>query len=236
MHYFQTLDRDNGHITFFDGLANGENYNLYFKGWPTGEGEQTMTISHVSSASTQVITSTGEFDFDDENLKTSGEFTDGSNGVTASEAEDAHDHISNDGSDHSFIDQSVVIGATPTFGDIKGETKCWDFTLINPNAAHDIDAQFPIAYVKSALTITKIEVALNTTSQDVAGDLKYADDLNAFTNAATINDFDTSSGVRSDTSISSGTVAINKWIYIDFDSQPHADITWMSLHIEWDYD
>ena len=134
------------------------------------------------------------------------------------------------------VHQSVVSGATPTFGDIKGETKCWDVTITDPNGFYDIDTQIPVALVKSAMTITKIQVSLNATGNQVAGDLKWADDLTAFTGATVINDFDTTSGVRTDTSITSGSVAAGKWIYLQFDSQPNAAITWMTIHIEWDID
>jgi hypothetical protein len=39
----------------------------------------------------------------------------GSNEVTVSEIDDAHDHISADGSEHTFIDQDVTSGSAPTF-------------------------------------------------------------------------------------------------------------------------
>jgi len=41
--------------------------------------------------------------------------TDGSNSVTVSQIDDAHDHISTDGSSHTFIDQDVTSGSSPTF-------------------------------------------------------------------------------------------------------------------------
>jgi len=139
------------------------------------------------------------------------------------------------GADHSYIDQDVTSGSTPTFGDIKGETKSYDVTVLNPNAAYDLDTQIPVGLVKSNMIVTKIQVSLNTTAQEVTGDLKWADNLTAFTGATLINDFDTTSGVRTDTSITAGSVAAGKWLYLQFDAQPHADITWMTIHIEWDY-
>lgn len=136
-----------------------------------------------------------------------------------------------------LVNGNRAMTGSPTIAyDIKGETKCWDVTITNPNGFYNLDTQIPVALVKSALTITKIQVSLNTTAQQVAGDLKYADDLTAFTNPVVINDFDTTSGVRTDTSITSGAVASGKWIYLQFDSQPNSAITWMIIHIEWDYD
>jgi hypothetical protein len=135
-----------------------------------------------------------------------------------------------------YIDQSVVSGATPTFGDIKGETKVTSVTIMNPSGAYTLDTQIPIMRAKSALTVTAIYVTLNTTSYEVAGDLKWADNLTSFTNATVINDFDTTSGVRTDTSISSGSVASGKEVYLQFDSQPNVAVTFMKIDIHWDID
>ena len=43
----------------------------------------------------------------------------GLDSTTSSNINDAFDHISNDGSDHSFINQAVLITSTPNFGGIK---------------------------------------------------------------------------------------------------------------------
>jgi len=153
------------------------------------------------------------------------DITDGTATFTVAEAEATID----------FVDQDVTSGSNPTFGDIKGETKSYDITILNPNGAYDNDTQVPIALVKSNMTITKLDVSLNATGNQVAGDVKWASDLTAFTGATLINDFDTTSGVRTDSSITAGAVAAGKWLYLQFDSQPHADITFMTVHIEWDY-
>jgi hypothetical protein len=42
--------------------------------------------------------------------------------VTVSEMEDAHNHISNNGSDHSYIDQDLQTSASPTFNDLTVST------------------------------------------------------------------------------------------------------------------
>lgn len=129
----------------------------------------------------------------------------------------------------------TVQKALDTLDNLDLKTRCWDITITSPSAYYAIDTQIPVALVKSNLTITKIQVSNNTTAQEVAGDLKYADDLTSFTNPVVINDFDTTSGVRTDTSITSASVAAGKWIYLQFDSQPNAAITWTTIHIEWNY-
>jgi hypothetical protein len=133
---------------------------------------------------------------------------------------------------------SGTLGAAnfKTSGLMKDMTQCWDFDVFNPNIVYNIDTQVFLLYTKSALTITKLRVELNTSAQEVAGDLKYADDFISLANATIINDFDTSSGTRTDTTITSGSVAAGKCIYIQFDSQPNSAITQMHVHIEWDYD
>jgi len=114
-------------------------------------------------------------------------------------------------------------------------TKAWDFTILDPNGAYDVDTQIFIGWARDDLTITKIQVELDSATNQVAGDLKYADDFLSLANAAVINDFDTTSGKRTDTSISSASVASGKAIYLQFDSQPHEDINQMHVHIEWEF-
>jgi len=153
----------------------------------------------------------------------------------------AYSHISADGSSHSYINQDVSSTASPSFvgatisGDIKEEIKCSDFTILNPNSVYGVDTQVFIMWAKSALTITKLQVELDTNSQEVEGDLKYADDFQGLANSVVINDFDTTGGKRTDTSITSGSVAAGKAVYLEFDSEPDVDIKQMHVHIEWKY-
>ena len=83
---------------------------------------------------------------------------------------------------------------------------------------------------------SKDQVELDTSGAEVAGDLKYADDFQGMASSVVINDFDTTSGKRTDTSIASGAVASGKAIYLSFDSQPSDTIKQMHVHIEWDFD
>lgn len=120
--------------------------------------------------------------------------------------------------------------------DVVGETKCTDVTIAHPYDYYALDTQLPIMYVKSALTVTKIVVTTNSSSYNVAGDLKWADSMISLANATVINAFDTSGGVLSDDTITAGSVAAGKWIYLQFDSQPNTAVTFMTVHVEWDYD
>jgi len=118
---------------------------------------------------------------------------------------------------------------------IKSMPQSWDKTLLDPNGIWDIDTQVPITTAEAALKVTRVKVDLNTTGKNVWGDLKYADNLSSFTNATLIRAFDTSSGVLDATGLSIA-VPSGKEVYIQFDSQSDSTITFMALHIEWDFD
>jgi hypothetical protein len=121
-------------------------------------------------------------------------------------------------------------------GNLKGTTFEREIDIMNPNGAYGVDTQVFFFYTRAAMTITKIVVSLDATANQVAGDLKWADDLTSFTGATVINDFDTTSGVRTDTSITSASIAAGKFVYLEFDSQPNVAIKQMFVHVEADYD
>jgi hypothetical protein len=145
---------------------------------------------------------------------------------------------------HSGDHSAGIVNSTPVnptdlvnkeYVDNHTHQKQWNFTILNPFGDYDIDTQIFIAWARDALTITKIQIELDSAANEVAGDLKYADDFLALGNATVINDFDTTSGKRTDTSITSGSVASGKAIYLQFDSQPNAAIKQMHVHIEWEF-
>lgn len=70
-------------------------------------GGATITMVSVAGA--------GNFQVDGD-LVLSGDVTDGTDATSAAEIKDAYDHISSDGSDHTYIDQDVTSGSNPTFG------------------------------------------------------------------------------------------------------------------------
>jgi len=112
------------------------------------------------------------------------------------------------------------------------------FTIIDPASAYDIDSEICIVpKTPAALTITNLEVTCDADpATEVQGDLKCADDFISLANAAVINDFDTTNGARSDSSISSGSVAAGKCIYVSFDSKPDTNIKQISFDVSYDPD
>ncbi|KKN74434.1 hypothetical protein LCGC14_0390540 [marine sediment metagenome] len=120
---------------------------------------------------------------------------------------------------------------------IKGEPKHLIFNVFNPSGVQSDDTQVCIwPETDAALTITKITVTLDAAGNEVAGDLKYADTFIGLASPVVINVFDTSSGVLEDATITSGSVAAGKAIYIQFDSAPNAAITQMCIDVVFDYD
>ena len=137
----------------------------------------------------------------------------------------------------------LVFGTTPTIatpnitGNITAEPKHMRFNIFDPLAVQTLDTQVClVTSIDANITITNIEVTLDASGNEVLGDLKWADAFISLAGATIINDFDTTSGVRSDSSITAGTVASGKAIYIQFDSAPHTDITQMCVDLTYDYD
>ena len=114
------------------------------------------------------------------------------------------------------------------------------FNIINPLATQTEDTQICLWPVTpAALTITKIVVTLDAAANEVAGNIMYADTFIAFANDELINDFDTTSGVRSDDTMDAGhagAVPSGKCLYLIFDSAPNTAITQMCVDITYDYD
>ena len=115
------------------------------------------------------------------------------------------------------------------------QTKAW--TLIDPKGAYGKDHEIFVWKTDAAITITKIEVSCDADpATEITGDLKWADAFIGFGNATVINDFDTTAGVRSDTSITAGAVGAGKCIYISFDAEPLEAITQINFSITYDND
>lgn len=122
-------------------------------------------------------------------------------------------------------------------GKIVGDERHWLIPIINPLAAQTETSVIPIWPVTpAALTVTKIVVTLNAAGNEVTGDLKYADARIGLANPVVINDFDTTSGVRTDVTITVGAVPAGKFVYLQFDAAPHTDITDMTTDVTWDFD
>lgn len=128
-------------------------------------------------------------------------------------------------------------GAVTTTTLIKSEPKHMVFNIINPLATQTEDNEICLwPAVPAALTVTKIQVTLDAAANEVAGDLKWADAFIGLAGATVINVFDTSSGVLVDATITAGTVASGKCLYIAFDSAPNTAIKQMCVDITYDYD
>lgn len=164
--------------------------------------------------------------------------------VTVSDDENTDDeHEMVFTTDNTNLESDGDITYNPSTGELRvatnivGEPKHLIFNIFNPLGVQTDDTQVCIWPVTpAALTVTKIVVTLDAAGNEVAGDLKWADTFIGLANATVINTFDTSSGVTSDDSITAGTVAAGKAMYIQYDSAPHTDITQMSVDITFDYD
>lgn len=109
----------------------------------------------------------------------------------------------------------------------------------NPQAVYAQRAQIPLFRAAAALTITRIHISCNVTSQNIAGDLKWADDIidGSFANAAVIDVCDTTSGVVTITSgFDDATVASGKYVYFQLDASPNAAIKDVYLEVYYTFD
>ena len=146
------------------------------------------------------------------------------------------------GTNLTFNSSTGMLGATilTTGTNIKAEPKHLMFNIINPLATQTEDNEICLWPVTpAAFTVTKIVVTLDAADNEVAGDLKYADTFIGLGTPVLINDFDTTSGVRSDDSMdagAAGAVPAAKCLYITFDSAPNTAIKQMCVDITFDYD
>jgi hypothetical protein len=97
----------------------------------------------------------------------------------------------------------------------------------NPQAVYAQRAQIVMFRAEADLTITRIHIRGAVTGNEIAGDLKKADDviIGGFANAAVLDVCDTTSGVFTATSgFDIATVASGQWVYFQFDSSPDAAV------------
>jgi len=147
--------------------------------------------------------------------------------------------LDHDGTDFVFND-SVNAGANAIKSTVNmpGVPHHLIFNVANPNVRATADTQICIwPLTPAAFNIDKIEVTLDAAGNEVAGDLKYADTFIGLANPVLIETFDTTNGVRSDSSMSgTADVPASKCLYIQFDSVPNAAILQMSVDITFNYD
>ena len=130
-----------------------------------------------------------------------------------------------------------VNGIIETASNIRSTPRHLIVNVFDPLGVQTDDTQVCIwPLTPAALTITKITVTLDASGNEVAGDLKYADTFIGLANPVVINVFDTDSGVLEDDTITSGSVAAGKTIYIQWDSAPNTAITQQIIDVQFDYD
>lgn len=117
----------------------------------------------------------------------------------------------------------------------RGTQRVWK-TVADPVGWYtDIRAQVVLFRADAAITITRIHINGNdsTPGGELAGDLKFADDVftGSFANATVIDICDTTSGaVTITTGFDDATVPSGKYVYFQMDAAPHAD--WKDFYIE----
>ena len=108
-HYEQHVEESQSRVEDFEDL---EIDTLTVSEW-------TIQTSFKPSADATVdLGAVGATDYRFRHLYLSGNLSDETNTLTVANAKSAYDHISANGSSHSYIDQSVVSGANVTFGTI----------------------------------------------------------------------------------------------------------------------
>jgi hypothetical protein len=109
--------------------------------------------------------------------------------------------------------------------------------IVNPFSVQDNDNEICIwKAVPADITITRLEITLDASGNQVTGDLKKADDFISLGSASVINVFDTTSGVLDDSSITAGSVSSGECVYLSFDAAPNAAITQMYFDISYTID
>jgi len=155
---------------------------------------------------------------------------------------------SSDGTDATLIeadtDDAGLLGADKwdeivanTTHTTKNTTKTFALTVLDPTATQALTNEVFIAWTNAAITITKIQVELDTATA-VTADLKWADDFVALTNAALIDVIDTAAtGKFTATSgFDDATIASGKGIYLSFYGAPSATPKQYHLQISYTID
>jgi len=166
--------------------------------------------------------------------------TGGGNEVTAANAKDAvtkkhaGSHAGTNGVIAKFTGTNSMGDSALTETQIR--TRHLSFIVVDPNTLATLDLCL-VPKLESAITVTGLEVTCDADpATEITGDLKWADAFIGLASAAVINDFDTTNGARSDTSITTPAVAAGKCIYISFDVAPGADIKQISFDISFSID
>ena len=164
--------------------------------------------------------------------------TDNISALAASTSAQLYGVLSDETGSASGTPLAVFNQAPAIDGNIKNTPFHLYKTIIDPLSVQTEDNEICLVpETDAALTITNIRVTLDATTNEVAGDVKFADTFIALANATVIETFDTTSGVRSDDAMSGdATIPAGKCIYLSFDSAPNTAIKQMCIEIRGDYD
>lgn len=142
---------------------------------------------------------------------------------------------------NTFASLAEVLAGTETAKSIspatlKGRMKRLCALISNPQLVYAQRPQVVLMRTYVAISIIEIHIACYDYSPtaEMAGDLKWADDINngGFASAAVLHICDTTSGVF-DITAHDLNVAAGKFVYYQFDASPHADIK--DFYLEVDY-
>ena len=136
---------------------------------------------------------------------------------------DANQFLQTNGS--GTISWATAAGGSSTFA------ACINLGVLSSKYAAGVDVallMFPFN-----VTITRVYFTHDIDpTTELNANLKYADARIGLANSVVINDLDTTSGVRDDSSITSGSVASGKLIYMEFDAAPDSSASEGFLVIE----
>lgn len=111
--------------------------------------------------------------------------------------------------------------------------------ISNPQAIYTQRPQIFMMLTDAAITVTRIHVHNSVTSREIAGDIKYADDMNtgSFANAVVVQAIDTTSGAFTKTSsFTHAGIPSGKYVYLLLDASPHVDIKDIYVEVFYTYD
>jgi hypothetical protein len=118
---------------------------------------------------------------------------------------------------------------------LKGLKQHLRVAVLKPSTLLGTNTVIPITITEGAITVTNVEARTSNASYQIAGDVKWADARIGLASATVINDFDTTSGVRSDSTITAGAVATGKFVYLQFDSAPDAALDDIFIQVTFVY-
>lgn len=110
-------------------------------------------------------------------------------------------------------------------------------TLVGPTDVYTVSPTVCLLQsLNAAITVNDIEVTCdaNPTTQ-LSGNVLYADSFIGTANPVIINDFNTTSGVRKDVTLSNSSVAVGKCIYMVFNAEPVSTLKQVNFNIRYTY-